>query len=394
MRENKSVTGLLTVGFLGLVGCPIAPSGPKPIVVEPASIRALDLIFVGAEASYCAHGSPPQVRVVVTRDDSTQASTNVAGESADGKVNFNQFELSSSKGTIDGEGFLRISNDPFDHLGAPAVVTARLVGRPEMTSSAEIVAHFDCAARGGVAGASGRSPFSARSGQVGQRGNNASSSAGSQNGQDGGHGESAGDGGHAGHGGNLKVAVTFVESESHGRLMLVKHGATRTLLGKKAPPYLISSVGGAGGSGGDGGSGGSGGNGGDAQVEDSGNGGDGGNGGSGGGGGVGGDGGDGGSVTMLFDQRFPELKSAVQVNTSGGQAGRAGRGGRGGSGGTGGTAKSGSRGQNGQAGAAGRDGRPGRDGRAGRSATFTAAPAAELFEAEISAGVTLAKPSS
>jgi hypothetical protein len=375
---------------LGLVAACVNPYVPKPATLEPARATAVDLIMVGGARTYCPHGDPLQVKAVVTLDDGSRLETWSSGTSRDGKLPFTELELSSSYGVVDDQGRLQVPADPFAAIDTEVTVTARLVQRPDLVAEVSVAPSFACGgvvAVAGDRGVSGRSGVDGRAGRTGQSGN---SDRAATDGEHGGHGQDGGDGGHAGPGPELEVALGYVDSERHGRLVLVRVGRAYFLVDPEGQPFAVAARGGSGGSGGSGGRGGAGGAGGSNNVVGGGDGGDGGDGGAGGNGGNGGDGGEGGRITVYVDAAHPELRELIRFDTGGGYAGGAGSGGYGGSPGAGGSSADGQRGQTGRSGVSGQSGVAGRAGRDGPPPSFEAVPAARLFAEERRRGIPVA----
>ena len=189
-------------------------------------------------------------------------------------------------------------------------IRARIPARPDLRGELRVFPRFDC---GG--GADYRGYF----GTAGSSG---------QNGEDGGAGPS------------LEVALAYVETNLHGRLVLVRvrdldRGTVAHFLvdPQAANKFVVSADGGDGGDGGggsDGSDGSSGSSGSDgtsgSTCQDGGDGSDGGNGGDGSGGtsgGNGGYGGEGGYIRVVYPAAFPELVRAVIFSAEGGRGVRA-----------------------------------------------------------------------
>lgn len=211
---------------------------------------------------------------------------------------------------------------------------------------------------------------SASPGGSGRAGSSGASGGQGANGSPGGEG---GRGTPGGEGGRLTVYVTVVATKFYPKLFAVIANG-HFYLAPADRELAFTSVGGAGGSGG---AGGAGGRGGDQQTksvqEDDKDGnkitvvvgtGATGHGGSGGNGGPGGDGGNGGTLDVIYDQSFPELRSFITTDVSGGPAGNGGEGGSGGEGGRTTATRDAQQGQSGSSGSAAAGGRGGAAGRA------------------------------
>ena len=247
-------------------------------------------------------------------------------------IDFTEFAYESPLGKVDENGVFVTDADPFVSLeGFPLTVAYRM--DKSKTVSETFLPRYDCWSTVGP---------------IGDRGSKGM--AGSDGGA-GGAGGAGGPGGDGGPGGQVAAYVSIVSTPVYDKLGIVQ------LQGDASGTYLFDldtglTVSARGGSGGTGGSGGYGGDGDPSQA-----------GGAGGAGGDGGNGGDGGIVAVVLDTRFPELKSIVSADVSGGAAGLEGSGGDGGVGGE--YGDSGEYAADGPAGPPGRaGGYTGRDGRA------------------------------
>lgn len=215
------------VGLALLTGCPIGPSGPRYASFEPAQVQALDLIFVGGAKTYCPQGRAEQLKAVVTLADGKTLQTFARGGPRTGTLEFSRFELSSSFGSVNGEGQLVVPADPFAAIGREIAVTARVVGRPGIEATATIEPTFDC---GGSLGASGQFGQSGEAGFAGRAGQNGRSSTSSSAAEDGTDGEDGGNGGNGGDGGDGGAAGSGGSVAGRGRdrrrrvFRLWKHG--------------------------------------------------------------------------------------------------------------------------------------------------------------------------
>ncbi len=211
------------------------------------------------------------------------------------------------------------------------------------------------------------------SGFAGNAGNSGSSGYSGGAGANGSSGGEGGRGGPGGDGGRITAYVTIVSTKFYPKLYAVIAN-NHFYLAPADRQLGFAAIGGPGGSGGDGGYGGTGGDQRTKSVQEDDK--DGnkitvvvgegaaGNGGSGGNGGPGGDGGSGGTVEVVFDQAFPELRSFIATDVSGGAGGSGGNGGNGGNGGRTTATRNAQQGQSGSSGASAGSGRNGGAGRA------------------------------
>jgi hypothetical protein len=371
-----------------MAGC-VTPFGmPRRAELDPAQAAALRLSAVGGESTFCPNSAPIQLRAEVTTTSGAVLTTWAAGESGEGRLDFDRFEWAAAPGQVDREGRLRMPADPFALVDRSVVVTARVAGKPAVKASLELRPTWRCGGAIGAGGQPGAGGFSGGSGVAGRAGQPGSEDAQAQHGEPGARGQdgSSGEPGQAGPA--VAVAVALADTPA-GRLVLVRVGDAAYLFDPAGDPFVVVAGGGSGGAGGDGGSGGFGGSGGDTNAASGGPG-NGGDGGDGGDGGPGGDGGDGGAVRLRYDQRHPELVDLVRVESPGGEGGPGGGGGSGGPGGQGGTAPSGARGAAGRAGRPGPAGRPGRPGHIGPPVDARPADVRQLFADELARGLPIA----
>jgi hypothetical protein len=372
---------------------------PKPAKLEVDKVTAIDLITVGGASSFCPNGGAVQFKVVATLEGGKKLTTPERGESIEGKLEFSAFEWSTDIGAVGESGVLRLPGDPFAVVDRTVKVTARVAGKPKISSEVELTPRFDCGGMAGFSGQSGESGRSGAAGRQGRRGESGNSSKQATDGEGGQDGQDASDGGNGGPGPDIEVALALVKTQMHGELVLVRvtpmgaaSPAAYWLIDPQGEPFTVTATGGSGGHGGSGGSGGSGGFGGSNNIQGGGDGGNGGDGGDGGRGANGGDGGDGGSILVRYDRKRPELRGLVRYSTAGGPGGSPGGGGYGGTAGPGGSSASGQRGTNGRQGVSGQGGQSGgRDGRSGPAARMKADKVQSLFAGEIEAGIDIIK---
>jgi hypothetical protein len=362
--------------------------GPAYATLDPAQARTLEVSLVGGGATLCP-GAMNQLHVVVTDAAQKRLSTwSALDAKRDGHLSFAVFEWSPDVGSIDPDGFYQPPVDPMPLLDAPLTVTVRLVGNPKVSAQLVLPTSYGCGAHVDVAGAAGADGDHGMNGSGGVGGGAVASEGTAPSGTSGNSGLNGYNGQNGGHAAQVEVALAYVQSRTHGQLVLARvtrldlPSAIRyVVFDPHGAPLDVDARGGHGGAGGDGGSGGAGGDGGDNQgVGDGGNGASAGDGGS---GANGGDGGDGAQVTLRFDAAHPELASLVRVDRGGGAGGAAGRAGEGGSGGAPGRSRVGSWGKGGDSGTDGSPGsHAGRPGRPGPEPAFRGEPVEGLFGAE------------
>jgi hypothetical protein len=387
VNTNLQVTAALVVAA-SLVAC--GGMGAQPsATLEPASVTALRLVAVGGESTFCPHGPPVQVQAIASLEGGGSLLTWSDGESREGRLDFTAFEWTASHGQVDGEGRVRLADDPFPLLERPLLVTARVPGKPSIEAKLELRPNWRCGVRverSGAPGAAGSPGAPGVGGRPGRIGDGAIGATNGELGEPGGPGASGGAGQPAA---AVDVALGWVTTSKDGRLVLARVNGRAYLFDPTGARLEVVADGGSGGQGGAGGAGGQGGDGGSSK-EKPGTEGAGANGGAGGAGGRGGAGGDGASVRVQHDARDPALAQMIRISNRGGEGGAGGPGGRGGAGGKGGASTIGGRGPDGRTGQRGIGGSKGQAGRPGRAIPSPPAAARVLFADEIARGVPVA----
>ena len=275
------------------------------------------------------------------------------------KLDFAEFAFHSDMGTFDGEGWFSPKGDMQVSAGKEFALTTAYMKQPDKFSfNTTYKPDYDCVKQAGKGGEGGPPGGGGKSGSDGATGKSGGTTEPGDNGGDGGDGDPGQDGGDGGDGPRIEAFATFVKTPFYEKLLAVRISGDvdDLLLAPADQPLKLVAAGGQGGSGGPGGNGGRGGGGGSGIK-----GGKGGTGGRGGSGGTGGRGGKGGEISLVFDERFPELNALFQLEVGGGAGGSPGPSGSSGSGGSAGPGT----GQNGKMGSSGKDGPRGSDGRAG-----------------------------
>jgi len=276
-----------------------------------------------------------------------------------GKLGFERFTFSSDQGLVDENGYYQPSGDILGTVDGFSITTALNSDPTKFTVVSDYKPAYSCITGTGGAGMSGAAGSQGSSGSSGSNGSGGSSEKAGGDGSGGGGAGNGTDGGDGGVGPTLVAYATMVKTPHYDALGIIRVTGDRedTILFDPKTNVVVSAMGGSGGPGGSGGTGGSGGSGGSGYQ--------GGAGGSGGPGGVGangGNGGPGGSLTLIYDDKWPELANVIVVDASGGAAGSSGFAGRGGSGGS----KGGPMGEGGVAGTPGADGADGIAGQPGQ----------------------------
>lgn len=347
---NRKTINLTALALLTVVasGCSLFGNFAKGLGVDTRDlsksldkyeIETMTLKLQGEKTRICPGiGAGVEVGVVAHKkkkpDKKESLRTPRAGDSDRDKfksIDFTEFVYESPLGKVDENGVFVTESDPFASLeGFPMTVSYR--ADKSKTASETFLPRYDCWTT------------------VGPMGDGGATGMGGLDGDAGGAGGAGGPGGDGGSGGQVAAYVSIVSTPVYDRVGIVQlqGDSSGTFLFDLDAGLVVSARGGSGGSGGSGGFGGNG----DASQA----------GGSGGAGGDGGNGGDGGVVAVVLDARFPELKSVVSADVSGGGPGYEGPGGDGGVGG-----EYGDSGDYAPDGPAGPPGRPGgyggRDGR-------------------------------
>ncbi len=286
-----------------------------------------------------------------------------------GSMDFEMFEFTSEQGSFGERGFYKANPDVLATAVDGFEIKTKYLKDPDKFSfDNHYKPTYDCITFAGGSGPGGNSGMMGSSGSSGDSGNGGSSSDAGGDGGAGGAGGNGTDGGPGGPGPSLTAYATLVRTPHHEHLVMlqVTGDGQDVVLFDPENSITLSAGGGPGGSGGSGGSGGNGGSGHSGYP-----GGNGGPGGSGGVGGNGGNGGPGGQLTLIYDERFAELASVINIDASGGPGGFAGSAGNGGDGGSYGSG-SGEGAADGARGAEGPDGQGGQSGQAGTPGVATA----------------------
>lgn len=278
--------------------------------MDKYDVDAIDVVFDGTPTHWCP-GESRSFKVVaqardhkknhpVTLETATEFAT---AKEKRGKMDLIEFAMEGRGGKVS-RGVFTADYDPFASL-LGYDVRAKYRNDPSKQVELHFEPSYACIGSIGASGATG---------QEGQSGYD-----GAEPGQGGSNGGAGGDGGP---GPRVQAYVTIVRTPKYERVGLarVTDGADGITLFDLEAGITIYARGGTGGRGGFGGAG--------AQGADPQ-----GAGGFGGNGGPGGNGGDGGAVSLVIDDRYPELAKVVRIDVSGGEPGYGGDGGYGGAGG-------------------------------------------------------------
>jgi uncharacterized membrane protein YgcG len=347
VRINRPVTKLLPLVALSVVaaapGCGVIRQlqGEDTVTLEKADVQSMSVDIRQEKKTICP-GESVQMHIVVNaKFEGDKAPKAVetwqgqAGVNKNDKLDFTEFAFDSAFGKVDQNGWFHSSSDMMLTIDKEYEVKTVLRRRPDkFTFKTTYKPDYNCVKELGASGQSGRSGPYGESGRSGSSGQSGSSSAGGGKGGDGSPGGPGGNGTDGSAGPHVTAYATFVKTPFYDKLLLVKLTGEGNgfALASAEKPFAIFASGGPGGNGGGGGSGGAGGGGGSGNPAGAG-----GNGGQGGNGGNGANGGPGGTLDFVYDTRFPDLKSLIRADVSGGSGGGAGPAGEGGSAGRGGS---------------------------------------------------------
>jgi hypothetical protein len=367
---------ILALALLPLAGCAqifgaISNSATKAKAVNMDNWEVLKMtVDIRQDDKRICPGQP--VQMIATADlkhkkrDKTKTVTTSEGERQQvNKLEFSLFDFSSEQGAFNEFGVFAPNPSVLATAVSGFEVQTKYLREPSRFSfTNSYKPSYDCITSAGAFGPGGPSGSSGSMGSSGSSGSGGSSSEPGGSGGAGGPGGDGTDGGPGGQGLTLTAYATVVKTPHYPHLVLLKitGDVEDVVMFDPKKSLQLSASGGAGGSGGSGGSGGRGGSGASGWP-----GGNGGAGGAGGRGGIGGPGGPGGRLTLVYDERFPELATAIVLDASGGPGGYAGSAGSGGDGGSKGSGNGegasdgadGAKGPEGVAGQGGPDGPPG-----------------------------------
>jgi hypothetical protein len=288
---------------------------------DPDAQKQIDLGLTSGASTWCPGSAPPaQLRATVRVGSHSlrTAAHPIAGQVVPtGHLPYTAVAVTMKPGGLGPDWMLLPLAEPQNLLAGTVSITAHLIKDPRVSSTLQLPISFDCDQTVEFAGRPGRDGINANPGEDGEPGL------------------------------PVLVAATFANPKGGPRVAFVK-----AVPSKGAPAYFFLAPGRRlaidlrGGNGGAGGPG-------VFSLR----------------GGPGGDGGDGGRLEVLFDRRYPELKSIIGVAAGGGRGGAAGPD-------TDGAAS----------------GRAGREGRPGPPAHFSPEDVTRMFGEELEAGLPILRP--
>ena len=141
------VRPLLAAVALAAAGCPaFTQPGPRFVKLEPARIKAVDLILVGGGATFCPSGELAQLKVVARTTDGKTLETWAGRGDTEGKLDFSSFEWSVSAGMVSGDGHYQPPPDPLAVLDQPVSIEVRVAGNPTVSATMSLSPVYDCGA--------------------------------------------------------------------------------------------------------------------------------------------------------------------------------------------------------------------------------------------------------
>ena len=373
MRGGCALAALLVAG--ACAGC-----GSGMVRLDAKKVRGLRIDLADRGDTFCPSGLLPEVVAVIDYIDGRVLETRSPANPG-GKLRPKELVWSADVGKVEDNGVLDMPLDLLVWYDRVFAVQAQIPGRPDLKAERRITPRFDCRNVADVSGFDGYA------------------------------GAGGGDGWAGGRGPRVEVALAYVDTKLHGRLVLARVKDRDLgrweyyLVDPRAGQRLVITA-----DGGDGGAGGAGAGAAGSQGKSGTRGADGASGGmcqdgqdgapgtdgadgaDGQPGGRGGDGGDGGTVTVVYPAGFPELVQRVDISVAGGAGGASGPGGEGGAGGAGGpggnggsagptsdpnqscTTRAGNPGREGNKGRDGRHGSAGAAGHAGSPGTISTSP--------------------
>ncbi len=341
-RALLAVTVVVTLGSAPACGFFRRLGGNDTINLEKADVKSMSVDIRRQQKTICPRQSVQMaVFAEILLDGEKGAKpletwTGHGGEAnKNDKLDFAEFAFHSEQGNFDRDGWFAPNPNLLQTASKEFEIKSVFKRRPDKFSfTTTYKPDYTCIKEAGANGPAGQGGSAGNAGAAGQAGNAGTAETAGGAGGDGGAGTSGGPGSAGGAGPHLTVYATIVKTAFYERLVAVAFDGDLKdfLLFPEGQALVLHANGGPGGPGGQGGPGGRGGAGGTGNP-----GGQGGHGGQGGNGGQGGIGGPGGTIEYLYDTSFPELRSAVRLDVSGGLAGRAGPPGPPGAGGAGGS---------------------------------------------------------
>ncbi len=105
----------VTWSLVALAGACGGPPTPQPARLDPATAASITARLAGGRDRFCPGGAAPQLDVAVATTAGKVLDSWTQGEHRDGKLPFSTFEFTTSWGQIDGDGFVRLPDDPQGH---------------------------------------------------------------------------------------------------------------------------------------------------------------------------------------------------------------------------------------------------------------------------------------
>ncbi|MBE7451899.1 MAG: hypothetical protein HS111_24330 [Kofleriaceae bacterium] len=211
--------------LLGALAVACGPAAPRPARLDAAKATAIEVGLVGDGRRFCPGGEARQLEIVVATSDGQRLDTWSRGEGRGGKLPFTVFEYTTTWGQIDGDGFVRLPDDPIAAIGRVVTVEVRVAERPDLVGQVALEPDFGC---GGTLGGLGARGGSGWGGQVGADGRPGQAGTTTRDGAPASTAATAATAATAGRGGgpHVTAALTYVTAATGQRLAALRCGPT------------------------------------------------------------------------------------------------------------------------------------------------------------------------
>ena len=215
----------VTWSLVALAGACGGPPTPQPARLDPATAASITARLAGGRDRFCPGGAAPQLDVAVATTAGKVLDSWTQGEHRDGKLPFSTFEFTTSWGQIDGDGFVRLPDDPLAAIDRTVTVVVRVGERPDLSATVTLTPDFGCGGQLGAAGATGGGGRGGASGDRGADGRPDDGSRPAEAGQRGGHGGDGSPGGPGGPGPVVTASLGYLDLGGGRRLAILRVGA-------------------------------------------------------------------------------------------------------------------------------------------------------------------------
>ena len=128
----------VTWSLVALAGACGGPPTPQPARLDPATAASITARLAGGRDRFCPGGAAPQLDVAVATTTGKVLDSWTQGEHRDGKLPFSTFEFTTSWGQIDGDGFVRLPDDPLAAIDRTVTVADRSGRSPTRTTTVTV----------------------------------------------------------------------------------------------------------------------------------------------------------------------------------------------------------------------------------------------------------------